>query len=153
MLKPAPETTSGGGTWGDITGILADQTDLNSALSAKADASDLSDYAPLASPALTGNPTAPTQSAGNDSTRVATTAFVSTAVASRTHAQTIGNGTDSAYVVTHNLGSDNIITMAWDVATGAGPAGIYPTKLDDDSTLWEAAAPVMVDEFKVVAQS
>ena len=30
----------------------------------------------LASPALTGNPTAPTQSAGNDSTRIATTAFV-----------------------------------------------------------------------------
>jgi len=31
--------------------------------------------------ALTNNPTAPTQSAGNDSTRIATTAFVSTAVA------------------------------------------------------------------------
>lgn len=36
--------------------------------------------APLASPALTGNPTAPTQSAGNDSTRLATTAFVQAAV-------------------------------------------------------------------------
>jgi len=33
-------------------------------------------YAPLASPALTGNPTAPTQTAGNNSTRLATTAFV-----------------------------------------------------------------------------
>lgn len=32
--------------------------------------------APLASPALTGNPTAPTQAAGNNSTRLATTAFV-----------------------------------------------------------------------------
>ncbi len=32
--------------------------------------------APLASPALTGTPTAPTQAAGNDSTRIATTAFV-----------------------------------------------------------------------------
>lgn len=32
--------------------------------------------APLASPALTGNPTAPTQSTSNDSTRLATTAFV-----------------------------------------------------------------------------
>ena len=37
--------------------------------------------APLASPALTGNPTAPTQTAGNSSTRIATTAFVGTAVA------------------------------------------------------------------------
>ena len=36
--------------------------------------------APLASPALTGNPTAPTQTAGNNSTRIATTAFVKTAV-------------------------------------------------------------------------
>lgn len=35
-----------------------------------------SNYAPLASPALTGNPTAPTQAAGNNSTRLATTAFV-----------------------------------------------------------------------------
>lgn len=41
---------------------------------------DLSSYAPLASPAFTGNPTAPTQSSGNNSTRIATTAFVQTAV-------------------------------------------------------------------------
>ena len=32
--------------------------------------------APLASPALTGNPTAPTQAAGTNNTRIATTAFV-----------------------------------------------------------------------------
>lgn len=37
--------------------------------------------APLASPPLTGNPTAPTQTAGNNSTRLATTAFVQAAVA------------------------------------------------------------------------
>lgn len=36
----------------------------------------LNDKAPLASPALTGNPTAPTQAVGNNSTRVATTAYV-----------------------------------------------------------------------------
>lgn len=45
---------------------------INSALALKA---------PLASPALTGNPTAPTQAAGNNSTRIATTAFVKTAIA------------------------------------------------------------------------
>lgn len=38
--------------------------------------------APLASPALTGNPTAPTQTAGNNSTRLATTAYADGAVAS-----------------------------------------------------------------------
>ena len=38
-------------------------------------------YAPKASPALTGTPTAPTAAAGTNTTQVATTAFVSTAVA------------------------------------------------------------------------
>lgn len=37
--------------------------------------------APLASPVLTGNPTAPTQSAGDNSTKIATTAHVSAAIA------------------------------------------------------------------------
>jgi len=42
---------------------------------------DLAAKAPLASPALTGSPTAPTQSAGDNSTKVATTAYVDTAAA------------------------------------------------------------------------
>lgn len=46
-------------------------TKVNSLLSSKAN---------LASPAFTGNPTATTQAAGNNSTRIATTAFVTTAV-------------------------------------------------------------------------
>ena len=41
----------------------------------------VSDRAPLASPALTGTPTAPTAAAGTDSTQIATTAFVKQAVA------------------------------------------------------------------------
>lgn len=40
----------------------------------------LQPYAKLASPSFTGNPTAPTQSAGNNSTRLATTAFVQAAL-------------------------------------------------------------------------
>lgn len=44
-------------------------------------ATTLAAYAKLASPALSGTPTAPTQAAGNNSTRIATTAFVTTAVA------------------------------------------------------------------------
>lgn len=61
-----------GGAWGSITGTLSAQTDLQSALDLKAN---------LASPALTGNPTAPTQTLGNNSTRIATTAFVAAALA------------------------------------------------------------------------
>ena len=37
---------------------------------------DLSGYAPLASPTFTGTPTAPTPTAGDDSTNIATTAYV-----------------------------------------------------------------------------
>ena len=39
-------------------------------------------YAPLNSPALTGNPTAPTQTGGDNSTKISTTAFVAAAIAS-----------------------------------------------------------------------
>lgn len=60
-------SSSGGGTWGSITGTLSDQTDLNTALGLKA---------PLASPTLTGTPAAPTASAGTNTTQIATTAFV-----------------------------------------------------------------------------
>ena len=42
---------------------------------------DLSLKAPLASPALTGTPTAPTQAAGDNTTKIATDQFVTTAVA------------------------------------------------------------------------
>ena len=54
-------------------------TKLSAAVTEVNEAVDLA--APKASPAFTGNPTAPTQTAGNNSTRVATTAFVTTAVA------------------------------------------------------------------------
>lgn len=62
-------STGGGGaaTWGTIGGDLADQTDLQAELDLKA---------PLASPAFTGNPTAPTPATGDNDTSVATTAFV-----------------------------------------------------------------------------
>ena len=61
---------------------IADVTGLQTALDAKA---------PLASPALTGTPTAPTQAQGNNSTRLATTAYVDTlgatkAASAHTHA-------------------------------------------------------------------
>ena len=41
-------------------------------------------FAPLASPSLTGTPTAPTPTTGDSSTKIATTAFVAAAVAAQT---------------------------------------------------------------------
>jgi hypothetical protein len=64
-----------------LDGVTATTTELNyvdgvtSGIQAQLD-----DKAPLASPALTGVPTAPTATAGTNTTQVATTAFVGTAV-------------------------------------------------------------------------
>lgn len=64
---------------------------------------DLSGYAPLASPALTGTPTAPTATAGTNTTQIATTAFVKTAIDNisgtvKTATGTIGTSATSASV-------------------------------------------------------
>lgn len=58
------------------THAIADVTNLQATLDAKA---------PLASPALTGTPTAPTPAAGNNTTRLANTAFVMANSARATH--------------------------------------------------------------------
>ena len=66
---------------------IADVTSLQASLDAKA---------PLASPALTGTPTAPTQAQGNNSTRLATTAYVDTLGATKaasSHAHAIADVT------------------------------------------------------------
>ena len=66
---------------GGAPGVLDTLDELAAALGddpnfAATMASDLAGKAPLASPALTGTPTAPTAPPGTDSTQIATTAFV-----------------------------------------------------------------------------
>lgn len=56
----------------------------------------LSSLAPVASPALTGNPTAPTQSLGDNDTSIATTAFVQSAISNLS--------ASAAYFSAHNNG-------------------------------------------------
>ena len=63
---------AGSVAWGTITGAIASQADLTSALALKAN---------LASPTLTGVPAAPTAAGGTNTTQIATTAFVQSAVA------------------------------------------------------------------------
>lgn len=78
-------------TFPSITGaVTATQADLNKTAGLTATTAELNYVAgvtsaiqtqlnllaPLASPALTGTPTAPTQTTGNNTTRIATTAFV-----------------------------------------------------------------------------
>lgn len=73
--------------------------------------------APLASPALTGTPTAPTPTAGDSSTRIATTAFVGTAIGTATvpiNTQTASYTlvlSDQGGIVQMNSGSAQTLTV------------------------------------------
>lgn len=60
-------------------------------LSAYAKKADLNSYAPLASPVFTGIPKAPTADAGTNTTQIATTAFVATAISNAS----VGSGSES----------------------------------------------------------
>jgi hypothetical protein len=91
---------------------------------ATADQGTLADNAaPLASPALTGNPTAPTQAEGNDSTRLATTAFV------LANAGGGGDATKTTYLTsttwTKPAGARIVIVEAWGGGAG-GKLGTQP---------------------------
>lgn len=108
------------------THTIANVTNLQTSLDAKA---------PLASPALSGNPTAPTQSAGNNTTRLATTAFVQAAIAALVNsspsaldtlnelAAALGNDANFATTMTNALAGKVATTRTIGVgglATGGG---------------------------------
>lgn len=79
----APTATSGTNTTQLATTAFVTTAADNAVTSAEGyTTTQLASYAPLASPALTGTPTAPTASAGTDTTQIATTAFVANALAS-----------------------------------------------------------------------
>lgn len=65
-------------TLDEIAAAIGDDTDFAGTMTAA-----LAAKAPLASPALTGNPTAPTQSTGDDSTKIATTEYVNDEIAAQ----------------------------------------------------------------------
>ena len=77
--KIAPSSTVSATELGYLDGVTsAIQTQIDSKL---ATATAASTYAPLASPALTGVPTAPTAAANTNTTQVATTAYVQAEIA------------------------------------------------------------------------
>ena len=98
--------------------------------------------AALASPALTGNPTAPTQVAGNNSTRLATTAYVDNSTASRDQLGeltdvTLASEADANYFIYDNAASvwkNKAISGAF-TSTNLGvttlASGIDATKIAD----------------------
>ena len=89
--------------------------------------------APLASPAFTGNPTAPTQSAGNNSTRLATTAYLDTKLGAANGIATLDSGgkLTSSQIPSSLVGAVvyqgtwNASTNAPAIAGGVGTKGNY----------------------------
>jgi hypothetical protein len=95
-------------------------------------------FAPLASPVLTGTPTAPTALAGTNSTQLATTAFVNTTSFSAALPLQTGNagkfvttdGTNASWVSPAVTLGANTFTGAQDWATGAPIASASTINLD-----------------------
>jgi hypothetical protein len=106
--------------WGAITGTLSTQTDLQAALDAKA---------PLANPTFTGTPAAPTVTAGDSTTKLATTAFVSGAVS--TAISNLIGGAPGALDTLNELAA----ALADDAAFSSTITALIGTKLDANSTI------------------
>ena len=71
LVDSAPGTLN---TLNELAAALGDDANFSTTVT-----NSIATKAPLASPALTGTPTAPTASSGTNTTQVATTAFVTTA--------------------------------------------------------------------------
>jgi hypothetical protein len=113
---------------GSITASKLVQTDLVIAESQVTNlTTDLAAKAPLASPALTGTPTAPTASPGTNTTQIATTAFVQAAAGSLVEQSSSATGTQndfsasSARTVLRCTGSSAVIFTGFTIG-GAAPA-------------------------------
>lgn len=102
-----------GSTWenhlpvlADISNVSASATQVNYLNTATSNIqSQLNLKSPLASPSLTGNPTAPTASPGDNDTTIATTAFVTNGIATAT--SSIGNQFAEVFVQSGSPGTQD----------------------------------------------
>jgi len=135
LVASAPEVLN---TLNEIALALGNDSNFASTITTA-----LSLKAPLASPVFTGLPTAPTQSSTDNSTTIATTAFVQTAKTGATQASksytdgaiaALGNTSDTKYVPVSEVGQpDGIATL--------DESGKVPlTQLDIDEKIQDVAA-------------
>lgn len=123
-------------------------------------ASDLG-LAPLASPALTGTPTAPTASAGTNTTQIATTAFVSSAVSNLVAsapaaldtlnelATALGNDPNFATTVTNSLAGKQPLDA--DLTAIAGLSGTSGFLKKTAADTWSLDTNTYVPKMSLVA--
>ena len=108
---------------------------------------DLAAKAPLASPALTGTPTAPTAAAGTNTTQVATTAFVGTAVSNLVAAApaaldtlnelatALGNDASFSTTVTNSIATKAPLASPTFTGTVTLPTGTVTSGMIADGTI------------------
>lgn len=101
--------------------------------------------APIASPALTGNPTAPTPAQFDDDTSIATTAFVQRALGNYHHAETVAAGftvlpADAGKAYVCGLASGITITMPTIAATELGACFTFVNTGTADVTVQRAGS-------------
>lgn len=110
------------------SGLDADLLDGQSS-AAFATVASLSSYAPLASPVFTGNPTAPTPTAGDNDTSIATTAFVTGALGS----YVLKAGDTMTGTLT--VAPASVPGVGISLAPTSGPAFLYAKSLDNQTGL------------------
>lgn len=121
---PAISTNNGVALFNGATGkVIKDSGVQISALATNA--SVAATYAPLASPALTGNPTAPTPSPGDNDTSIATTAFVTAAVIAGSGRLLNTQSFTSSGTYTPTSGTTRIIVEV--LGGGGGGGGVAAT--------------------------
>lgn len=125
----------------DVDGLVQDLLDVNAAINALDQ-----NKAPLASPALTGKPTAPTPASGTSNTEIATAAFVTTALnnglsgkAEKNHSHDIGgvDGLQSALDAKAQLSSP---TFTGSPKTPTATAGTNNTQIASTAFVTAAIA-------------
>lgn len=102
------------------------QTQLNSKHNTSDTATMLNNYARKDSPALTGVPTAPTASAGTNTTQIATTAFVKTHVGS-TSGVAASPTSSTTETITHSLGRSPQTIRIYGIGAFVSNAAATPT--------------------------
>jgi hypothetical protein len=119
-------------------------------LSITANISDILLKAPLASPALTGTPTAPTAATSDNSTQLATTAYVKSnlAIVSATTIDIAkgGTGATTAAGALTNLGAEASANKSTNISTDANSTDKYPSvKLIKDYVDTRVASAAVAD--------
>jgi hypothetical protein len=156
--KIAPSSTVSTTELGYLDGVTsAIQTQLDSKLATSTAAST---YAPLASPALTGVPTAPTAAANTNTTQIATTAYVQTEINDliaaapgaldtlNELASALGNDASFSTTVTNSLATK--LNLSGGTMTGAIAMGTNKiTGMGDPTSAQDAATKYYVDNVTV----